>query len=334
MILESGHSSKYLSDFKDGKIAKGLGLGSELDEYLLFKRKQLNIILGHDNVGKSYWFEWYMLALSTQHNLKWCLWMGENSSGQVMRDLIQMYSGIDFKNLSHQEIRRYELKIEGWFTFVSNSKLYTPQELLNIFNTVDCDACFIDPFTGLERGMTHADNYQFLNEARQFCNTTGKTIYISTHPTSESGRNGMNYMPPHEWQGNLKPPMKAHIEGGKPFLNRCDDMIIIHRLVKHPTMKYTTLLDVEKIKDRDTGGKQTEVNKPLYFDYNYGKGFKIGGIDSVKRKDRDPIKIQEVLNREPVKADFSKIGQEVNEKKDVIKISDGGSYNIPDGYIF
>ena len=283
MILTEGHSLKYLMDFKDGKISRGLGLGIALDDYLLFKRKQLNIILGHDNVGKSYFFEWYMLALSTQHNIKWCIWMGENSSGQVMRDLIQMYSGKPFKDLTYSEITRYSAIIEGWFKFISNDRLYKPKELLDIMDKSECDAFFIDPFTGLDRGMTHADNYEFLNMARQFCNSTGVTIYISTHPTSESGRSGNLYPESHEWHGHLKPPLKDHIEGGKPFLNRCDDMIVVHRLTKHPDMKFYTMINVEKIKDRDTGGQQTELNIPLMFEYNYGLGFKLGGYEGIKR---------------------------------------------------
>lgn len=292
MILNSGHSTKFLNDYRDGKIQKGLGLNIDLDNYILFKRKQLNIILGHDNVGKSYWFEWYMLALSSQHDLKWCIWMGENSSGQVMRDLIQMYSGRNYFDLEYKEIRRYEMKIEHWFKFVDNSKLYKPEQLLDIFNSIEVDGCFIDPFTGLDRGMTHADNYNFLNNARQFCNQTNKTIYLSTHPTSESGRTSMIYPPKHAWEGHLKPPLKAHIEGGKPFLNRCDDMIVIHRLVKHEGMKFETLIDVEKIKDRDTGGKQTELNVPLMFNYNYGLGFLNNGKDAIKRQNGIEHKIE------------------------------------------
>jgi len=70
-------------------------------------------------------------------------------------------------------------------------------------------------------------------------------------------------------------------DGGKPFLNRCDDMIVIHRLVKHETMKFHTMVDVEKIKDRDTGGQQTQFDSPLMFDYNYGLGFTMGGVDAI-----------------------------------------------------
>lgn len=282
MILPKGHSTQYLTDYKDGKIKHGLGLDLPSDEYFLFKRKQLCIVLGHDNVGKSYFMEWYFLALALKHELKFCLFMGENNSGQVMRDLIQMCSGKYFQDLTHTEIRRYEMKLEYFFTFVDNSKMYTPEHLLGIYEKSDADVCFIDPFTGLDRGFQHSDNYEFLNRARLFTNSTGKTLYISTHPTSESGRSGNVYTKPHQWEGHLRAPMKAHIEGGKPFLNRCDDMLVIHRLVKHETMKYLTMVNVEKVKDRDTGGQQTPFDLPLMFDYNKGLGFTMGGIDPLQ----------------------------------------------------
>jgi hypothetical protein len=303
MILSSGHSSKYLTDFHNGNITQGLGLGIELDDYLRFKRGQMNIILGHDNVGKSFWTEWYFLALTTQHDLKWCVWMGENKSGQVMRDLIQFYSGKHFKDLTYNELRKYEIKLEHYFLFVDNSKLYNPNEMLDIFDKVDVDGCFIDPFTGLDRNMSHEANYKFLNDTRQFTNQTQKTIYISTHPTSESGRNGMNYPKGHEFEGHLMPPMKAHIEGGKPFLNRCDDMITIHRLTKHESMYMSTMVEVEKIKDRDTGGKQTMLGKPLLFYYNHGLGFLQDGLDAIKRKDNFKHEIKPV-DMNNVKSNF------------------------------
>ena len=299
MILPNGHSTQYLNDYKDGKIQMGLGIDNPVDEYLRWKPKQLNIVLGHDNVGKSYFMEWYFLTLSTIHDIKHTIWMGENSSGQVMRDLIQMYVGKPFCDLSYKEIRRAEVKMEHWFSFVDNSKMYTPAQMLDIFSKTDAQNYFIDPFTGLDRGMTHADNYEFLNSARQFCNQTKKTIYISTHPNSESGRASMIYPEKHEWAGHLRAPLKAHIEGGKPFLNRCDDMIVVHRLVKHAELFKFTMIDVEKVKDRDTGGKQTQLNVPIMFDYNFGLGFKVCGLDPMKRPNMIPIQQQiEIAERE------------------------------------
>ena len=283
MIINKGASNSYLEDYKAGRIKLGLGIDTALDDYLRFKRKQLNIILGHDNVGKTYFFQWYMLVLALKHKLKFCIWSGENQPGQILRDMVQMYKGKHFKDLSIQQIRSASAYLEQFFTFIDNRKLYKPNELLNIFEDVECDACIIDPFTGLDRSMTYEGNYKFLNICRQFCNITGKTIYIASHPNTESGRSGNLYPENHEWKGHLKPPLKDHIEGGKAFLNRCDDMIVIHRLIKHETMKYETMISTEKIKDKDSGGSLTELNMPLLFNFNSGLGFKVHGVDALEK---------------------------------------------------
>ena len=100
MLIKSGSGINYLLDYKNGKIKQGLEIGCPLDNHLRFKPKQLNIILGHDNVGKSYWITWYFLTLSLTNNLKFILWSGENQHGQILRDMVQMYSGRPFKELS------------------------------------------------------------------------------------------------------------------------------------------------------------------------------------------------------------------------------------------
>ena len=281
-MLSKGIHTKYLLDYKHGRIKQGLTIGCKLDEHIVFKPKQLNIILGHDNVGKSYFVFWYFLTLALKHDLKFCLWAGENQYGQIMRDMIQMYSGIPFKKLHDSQIRSYSTHLEQYFDFVDNSRLYTPEELLEVFKNTDADSCLIDPFTGLSREYGYEGNYKFLNMARQFVNETGKTIYISTHPTSESGRQGNLFPKGHMWDGHLKPPMAAYVEGGKSFLNRCDDFITIHRLVKHETMKYVTLVSIDKIKDRDTGGEQTLLEDYIFCDFNSGLGFELYDVNPLE----------------------------------------------------
>jgi hypothetical protein len=280
MILKKGTAMQYLLDYKSGKIKNGLGIGTELDDYIRFKPSQLVIILGHDNVGKSYFINWYFLVLALKHDMKFIIWSGENNHGQILRDMVQMYAGIPFKQLTETEIQSYSMFIEQFFDFVDNSKLYKPKELIKLFTDSDASAGLIDPYTALDREMTHEGNYKFLNEARQFANQSGMTIYINTHPNSESGRQGHLYTDG-DWKGHLRPPLKASIEGGKPFLNRCDDMMVIHRLVKHETMKYYTMVDIEKVKDVETGGRNTGLNDPVLCEFNSGLGFKIAGFDAL-----------------------------------------------------
>lgn len=287
MILAPGHTSKYLHDYLDGKIKPGLGISMPgLDKYLLFKDNQFNLVLGHDNVGKTDFILWYFLCLSSWHDLTWTIWAGENSAGQAMRKLIQWYSGRYFMDLTHEEVRMYEARISQWFQFVDNKKLYNPDELLGIFARCETDGYLIDPFTGLDRAFTHEGNYKFMNEVRQFVNQEKRSLYLVTHPNTESGRAGRIYPKDDEYAGHLMPPLKDHVEGGKPFVNRADDVIIVHRLVKHPgNMKFLTWIDVAKLKNKDTGGNTTPLLSPVMLDWNSGLGYTLGGHNGIKRED-------------------------------------------------
>jgi len=281
-IEPQGSAINYLINYKDGKIKKGLGIGCDLDRFFVYKPREMVTILGHDNVGKTAWMTWYFLCLVLKYDLQVCIWSGENHKGQIMRDLIQMTIGRPYLELTHDEIRRCYLYLENHFEFVDNTHLYKPDELLEIFESTDAQVCLIDPYTGLDREMSYEGNYRFLNECRQFVNQTTKTIYINTHPTSEAGRTGMVFQEG-DFKGMLKPPLRSHVEGGKAFLNRVDNMLIVHRMPGHKTMRYFTMVQVEKIKDKETGGEITPHQEPILCEYNYGLGFKINGVDPLKQ---------------------------------------------------
>ena len=124
-----GDAIQYLIDYRNGKIVKGLGIGCSLDDHLRFKRKQLNIILGHDNVGKTYWINWYFLTLAIKHGLKFCIWSGENQKGQILRDMIQMYLGEKFTTIPESQIINTATYLEQFFDFLPNDVLYKPNEI-------------------------------------------------------------------------------------------------------------------------------------------------------------------------------------------------------------
>jgi len=294
MIKPVKSDLKYLYDLKDGKIKTGLGIGCDADDYIRLKKANLCIVCGHDGSGKTLFLFWYFLCHALINNLTFCVWSGENEKGQILRDLIQMYSGKKLKDLSYKQIEYYNKKIEAKFTFINNEKLYKPGELLEIFSNTKADVCLIDPYTGLNRSYDWADNYKFLNECRDFCNKTKKTLFITTHPTTESGRTSMLYPKGSEFEGHLMPPLRSHIEGGKPFLNRADLVLIIHRLSKEKTMKYYTMVNVEKVKDQQSGGQITGLNDSLLFKYLDGFGFSKGFID-VLHKHRELAKESQLI---------------------------------------
>ena len=283
MLSNNEHSLKYLFDYKDGKIKKGLGIGCILDDYYVYKQGEFNMFLGLDNVGKTNWIIWYLTALSKKYEKKWCIWSGENKVGQLKRDIIQFWVGTNLKELKKSEIENYHNIINKYFYFIDNRKLYDHKQLLKIFEETECDGGFIDPFTGLNHNRRVAQfdrNYQICNDVREFCNRTKKTIYISIHPQTEAARRV--YPPDHPLNGHIQAPRKADCEGGQVFPNRVDNFLCLHRLVAHKDLWMQSEVYVYKIKDKETGGKPTNLAEPLRFDYNSGLGFTIGGNNVLK----------------------------------------------------
>lgn len=280
MLANSKDIIKYLEDFHAGRISQGMGLGCKIDDYLRWKPSSLNLILGRNGVGKTYFKTWQYLVLSQRNpKMKWCVWTGENKAGQIVRNLIQIYSKKKFKDLSISEVYRYQQEIAQWFDFVDNKKLYKSNELLKIFEDGGYSGGLIDPYTGLDRGYGFGDNYDFLNHSREWVNKTGITLDICTHPVSASGRANALFPKDHMWAGYIRNPYQSDVEGGDSFSNRCDDFICLHRLKDNESMRFYTLLYVYKIKDHETGGMETIMDSPILLDFNYGMGFKVDGID-------------------------------------------------------
>lgn len=283
MILTKDNARRYLHDYKDGRIAKGLGIGCDLDNYIRFKKGQYNGILGGDNTGKTYFMCWYMLCLSLKHKLRWGIWMDENSDGQVLRDMIQMISKTRIKDLTHDQIDFYVTILEPYFIFVNNQIPYTPDELLKVFEGIDADGFFIDPFNQLNHNMEYSSNIEFIRKLKRWCKTKRKTVYLSMHPVTSSGRKINEYPKGHDWEGQPMIPNKSMAEGGKIFANMADDWINVHRLPKLESMQFFTMIDIDKVKDKDTGGEQTKSGLPVMLYYNYGNGFIVNGIDPIKK---------------------------------------------------
>lgn len=294
MIEANNNILSYLKDYHDGKIKKGLDTGLiDLDNHIRFKQGQFTIINGLDNVGKTVLMLWYFLVLSVRHDVKWCIYSGENKSGQLVRQLIQFYTGRYLNKMELNEVYKYEQIISKWFTFVDNSKFYKLPDLLKVFSEGDYDGCLIDPFTGLNRAFTHEGNYEFLNECRQFCNQTNKSIYVNTHVVSSAARKV--YADGHAWAGYTYPPSKSDSEGGQPFGNRCDDFITIHRLLGHPEMKFNSMWYTRKVKDTETGGDVNGIDLPILLEFNKGLGFTINGqnpLTNIVKNDLELSKLE------------------------------------------
>jgi len=297
MILDNNEISKYLQDYHEGKISMGKGVGStHLDETVRYKQGEFVIINGLDNVGKTDFMLWYALAVSMKHNIRWCIYSGENKGGQLVRKLIQYLTGRRVLDMKLSEVFHAELKLQEWFTFLDNKPFYKLDDLLKIFKEGNYNACLIDPFTGLNREFTQSANYNFLNTCRNFSENSGISIYVNTHVVTEAARR--KYSDTHEWAGYPFPPSKSESEGGQPFGNRADGFFTIHRLVGHPSMGNKTMFFSRKVKDTETGGKVSPIDEPVFLDFNRGLGFTIEGQNPLTNVVAPEVELPPILQND------------------------------------
>ncbi len=233
-ILDSTKGDFYLKGIRDGSIKQGLGIACRLDQNLRFKVGTFNIILGRSNVGKTDWIIWYLVCLSVKHKLRWLIFSSENSIGNIKQKIIQFKTGKGLKQLSEDEFNEANNWLSSKFQFFDTERLYTAYELLETFDELkdSYDGIMIDPYNSLIRtGNTHAHDYDYkvASEMRIFCQKFKKTIYIISHPVTDSLRK--KHGKGHQYVGYPMPSDEADIEGGGKWISRADDFIVVHRYI-------------------------------------------------------------------------------------------------------
>lgn len=277
-ILNNDAADEFLQLVRTGKLKLGLDTGCKLDDHLRYKSGTFNVILGHANVGKTYWVLWYMLIIATKHNKRFLIFSSENTVGSLKRNLLELFAQKKLSEFTEHDFFRYKVQLDNWFKFVDTDHLYAYDDLIKTFkeNLDDFDCCLIDPYNSLVRsknvtGNAHEIDYQVASEFRIFCRKYNKTLYVNAHASTEALRKV--YHKDHELAGFPIPPNGADIEGGGKWVNRADDFIVIHRLTQHPQRWMLTEIHVKKVKETATGGTPTFMDEPVRFKLHDGCKF-------------------------------------------------------------
>lgn len=287
MIINHRNNDEYLELLRTNKIPLGLGLGIDLDTNLRFKRGSFNIILGHANVGKTYWVLWYLLAHSLKNNLKHLIYSSENTTDGLKRNLIELASGKKVVGMELEELETYKQLIEKHFDFVDTTKrLYSIDEFMEKVKTMpnfkDYDSLMIDPHNSFvpPRGVNkHEYDYEVASKLRLYAKKTDTTIYLCTHASTEALRK--LHPKGHEKEGMTVPPNAADAEGGGKWVNRADDFIVVHRYVQCETDWMVTEIHIKKVKESETGGKPTYLTEPVKFMLHKGTQFLNNGKNAI-----------------------------------------------------
>jgi hypothetical protein len=287
MKVNHRDNDEFLELLRTNQVPIGKGIGCELDENLRFKVASFNIILGHANVGKTYWVLFYFLVLSAKHGLKHLIYSSENTVVGIKRNLFELYLGKKITTFTTDEMQRAKEFIEEHFDFLDTTQAQTVETFMQAVQKMGkYDTLMIDPHNGFTRPRgtnAHDYDYEMATRLRLFAKQTRTSIYLCIHAATEALRKTHK---DGEYEGHPIPPNMSDAEGGGKWGNRADDFIVIHRYVAHPHDWMFTHVHVKKVKETETGGKPTTLNAGVLFRYEYGTGFTCGGVNPMNNEVR------------------------------------------------
>lgn len=282
MLVNHRNNDEFLELLRNDKVPLGKGLGIALDNNIRFKEGSFNIILGHANVGKTYWLLWYLLCLSVKFNLKHLIYSSENSINGIKRNLIELLTKQKIKKLSKDELNNAKEFIESHFDFIDAQKAWTIEDFMREVQVLgNYDTLMIDPHNSFlkPKGVNaHDYDYEMATRLRLFAKKTNTTIYLCIHAATEALRKTHK---DGEYNGHPVPPNMSDAEGGGKWGNRADDFLVIHRYPAHEAHWMFTEVHVKKVKETETGGMPTFANKPVLFRLEYGTQFTCEGINVI-----------------------------------------------------
>jgi len=300
MLVEFKNEIQKIRDIREKRITEGLRLDvPDIDEHLRLKKGNFNVILGHANVGKTTVVLYLMLMYSLKHDCKWLIFSSENDPYTLIKKIIEFLEHKPINKINNTDFDARLKWIDDHFKFISNERMYDWEDLQElsqaVYNAWNYDGLLIDPYNSLTKKITkglngHEYDYNVTTEMRMFCKKNRVTIWLCAHAATEALRK--KHGQSHDYYDHPIPPMASDIEGGGKFVNRADDFIVVHRYVQHPTDWMYSLIHVRKVKDIDTGGRPTSIDKPIKLKSIVNNvGFQINNVDLIKPPDREQKQI-------------------------------------------
>lgn len=268
--------NEYLELARKGLLPMGLKTHiPKLDEHFLFKRADLVMVNGIDNVGKTFVIIYLQLLAAMYHGWKFLIFSSENTNRVLFKRIIEFYWGKKITLMNDVELRIAKDFVKSHFYFIkSEEDLFNYRDIINMAkkacNKVKFDGGLIDPYNGLKIELTnssklntHEYHYEAISEIKQFGTKYDFSWFINNHAVTAALRSKGE-------DGFQKAPGKEDTEGGGKFSNKAAQFITVHRLTAHPTEWMVTELHIRKIKETETGGRVTPKSNPVKIVMNKG----------------------------------------------------------------
>ena len=272
-LYTSQEALDYLEKARSGKIKEANKFGhQEIDDYLRFKQGNFIVITGHANVGKTHTILYLMLLHTLRNGTRWMVFSSENEVGSLQRKLIEFKLGKAIREAKDSEFYDAHAYVLGHFRFIKTDVLYDIFSLIDtcqeLYDEEPFEGLLIDPYNSLTinqkslgKVSTHEYHYEATSRIRIFCKKNNVMTILNTHPATEALRR--THSKGHDYEGHPMPPMASDVEGGGKFVNRSDEFAVVHRYTQHETDWIFTDIHIRKVKDIETGGRPTPMDKPI-----------------------------------------------------------------------
>jgi len=292
MIAQAKKLQDKILDIKYGRVKEGLKIGvPEIDEHIRFK-KNLLIVIGHANVGKTTTLIYFYVLWAKLHGLKFVVWSSENSPESILRKIIEFRMGKPIQEATDELIGKAVEWSNEHFKIIDVEDMYTYKSLLKeakqIKDAWDYDGLLIDPYNSLAKdasilkmvGNAHEYDYQVLTELRIFTKKNNVQVCVNAHGVTSALR--QVHHSGHEYEGLTRPLAMSDAEGGSKISSRADDIWCIHRYVQHPTDWMYSHIHVLKIKENESGSRPTTWEMPIQLRMKINNvGFEYMGRDLI-----------------------------------------------------
>jgi hypothetical protein len=283
-LADDSEMDEYLLAVINGTLECGLPTGLKgLNPFWMLKKHHLVWMIALDNVGKTF-FVWYLSILAAKfHGWKFILNSGENGDGQLRKKLMEFYLGKSVKVMDDEELTISRDFVRDHFRIISSKNLHTVEDFLMKCEIVidegfEADCVIGEPFNSFDipvDAQMYTLTIRALNQLRVF-KENYCSVWITDHVGTQAARK-------RDKDGYTEVPWKTDVDMGQVKCAKCDDFLILHRLINHPTDSNRLQVHVAKLKDIETGGFPTKKDEPVILEINSDYcGYKSNHVDPIK----------------------------------------------------
>jgi hypothetical protein len=283
----------FIYKFRKGLIPMGLPLGyHDLDQHFLLKEGEFYASLAHSHIGKTTINLWLLFLSAIKYDWNWMVYTGENRAASVKMKMMEFFVG---KKIIHMDDREHAVSlkfVDEHFFMLSTDNLYTYKDIMDhskvMMGYKSLKGLFIDPYNSLKLELTASKNkynydYEAYGDMLNYTKRYNTTLFLSVHTTTASQRD-------RDSSGSQKMPHASDTEGGAALYNKSDNFLTLHRKIKDPNEWMFTEVSVDKVRNRETGGKPTPYGSSVRLKM-------VNGIEFVDDYDNLPFNREQLLTK-------------------------------------